>query len=373
MKRLSAIIALCLCLLPLAPSGSAARTPIRVAFISPSPQGEQPFWDEFAAFMQEAARDLGMELEVVYARHRFEVEENADQIAHQEAKPDYLVYMYQATSTRSMLPMLEQTGIKSVIVNTDTIPLERPLVGAPREIYPHWIGHIYPDDHLAGRMLADRLILQGIENGLTDNDRLLHMVGIGGSRDATSGTYRMNGLMQALESHPRAVLDRFVWADWQRDKARTKTLALLDYHPDARVYWAVHGDTALGILDAVEELGIKAGKSFLTGGIGWSADCLRAVREGRLEAAIGGHFMEGAWSLIMIFDYHHGHDFAAPDPTLQSEMRLIDSSNLDTYAPLLDPDNWKKIDFRLFSKTYNPRITEYDFSPDAVVRQLSGN
>jgi len=372
MKRLFALTALCLCLTSFVPPISAAQTPIKVAFLSPGPQGKQPFWTELAAFMQAAADDLGMDLEVVYANHRFEVEENARWIAHRKDRPDYLVYIYQATSTRNMLPMLEEAGIRSVIINTDTIPLERALVGLPREKYAQWIGHIYPDDLLAGRMLADCLIREGIDKGLTDNDRRLHIVGIGGSRDTTSGTYRMDGLLQALGDNPRAVLDRFVWADWEREKARVKTLALLDYHPDARVYWAVHDHTALGILDAVEGLGIKAGKNFLTGGIGWSAECIEAVRDGRMEAAIGGHFMDGAWALIMILDYHNGHDFAAPDPVLKSEMRLLDRTNLDKYLPLLDRDNWKKIDFKRFTRTHNPRLRQYEFNPDAVVRQLNG-
>ena len=40
-----------------------------------------------------------------------------------------------------------------------------------------------------------------------------------------------------------------------------------------------------------------------------------ALRSGRLAALAGGHFMSGAWVLVMLYDYHHGHDFA--DESLQ--------------------------------------------------------
>ena len=52
-------------------------------------------------------------------------------------------------------------------------------------------------------------------------------------------------------------------------------------------------------------------------------------------------------------------------------MRLIDKGNLKTYLPVLDRANWEKIDFKRFTRTHNKRLTKYDFSPEAVARQLA--
>ncbi|MBG0790560.1 MAG: ABC transporter substrate-binding protein [Desulfovibrionaceae bacterium] len=372
MKRLPALLTLCLCLLFAAAPALAEEAPPKVLFLTPSQPGENSFWARFTDFMRVAADDLGIELEVVYSKDRFSVVDNARRAIYRPAPPDYVVFIYQAKNSLDMLDMLDRADIKSVICNTDVIAAERNAAGSPRGRHKNWIGHLFPDDILAGRMLADRLIKRGFELGLTDNDGVLHLPGIGGSRDTTSGLHRKKGLEQAINRTPKVFLERYVWTDWTRDTARTKTLRLLDMYPDCRVFWSIHDETALGTLDAADAKGFHPRKNFLAGGVGWAEEGLDAVRDGRLEALVGGHFMDGAWSLIMIFDYHNGHDFADPLPTLHSEMRLLDQDNVDDYLPLLDRANWKRIDFGQFTKTRNPRRTRYDFNPDAVLRQLNG-
>jgi hypothetical protein len=53
-------------------------------------------------------------------------------------------------------------------------------------------------------------------------------------------------------------------------------------------------------------------------------------------------------------------------------MCCIDLGNLDAYLPVLDQDNWKRIDFKRFTKTFTPGLAAYDFTPEAVLRQLAG-
>ena len=347
-----------------------ARSP-SVTFVSPSKSSKRPFWNDFIAFMKVAAKNLRINLTVHEADNRFEVNDIVRKTLFSPARPDYLVHIYQANTTIATLNMVHDAGVKTLIVNTDVVDNERAMAGAPRGIYPSWIGHLYPDDTAAGRMLAKRLIHKAKQMHLRGADGKIHIVGLGGNLTATSSLHRKAGLFEAVTEEPDVVVDQFVLAYWERKIAHDKTTKLLSLYPEAKVFWAINDHTATGVLDAMGETCAMPGKDILTGGIDWSPRCVEKVLDGSMVTTIGGHFMEGAWALILLLDYHNGHDFAQPTPTLNSEMRIIDSDTADKFLPVLDRDNWPSIDFRQLSKTYNPELEQYDFSPDAVARQLS--
>lgn len=351
-------------------TAQAADRPIRVTFLTPSPTSTRPFWRDYVAFMKVAATSLGMDLTVVEATNRFEVVDNAAVAISSTQPPDYLVYIYHAETTLTILQLTEKTGIKSLIVNTGVVPQEKATAGAPREKYPLWIGHITPDDFLASRQLAQRLIDRATQLGLYAQDNALHMIGVGGDLLATASMYREDGLRSVLGDNPDVILERFVRANWSREIARDKTLKLLTMYPDVSVCWAVHDNTARGVIEAIKESGAVPGKDILTGGIDWSREGIEAVRRGDMEASIGGHFMGGGWALILIYDYAHGIDFASTGVVIKSQMRLIDQNSLQHYLPAIEARNWQQIDFKRFSKSGNPDLIDYDFSPDAVVKAL---
>jgi len=349
----------------------AADKPLRVTFLSPSVLETHPFWSDYAAFMEAAANSLGIDLTLVETKDRYEVEDTARQILSTPDKPDYLVYIYQAKNTQSVLEMAENVGVKSFITNTDVLPAERYKVDYPRGKFRHWIGHIFPDDDLAGRHLAESLLDKAVERKMVASDGKLHIIGIGGNLDSTASLYRETGLRKALVESPDAVLDHYVLADWSSEIAHDKAIHLFEIFPKANVYWAASDGISLGVLRAKKESGAFLGQDFLTGGINWSPEGVEAVQSGKMEATVGGHFTEGAWVLTLIYDYHHGKDFANPDATFRSQMGLINQDNVQSYLPFLDRDNWKKIDFKRFSKVLNPKLKEYDFSPEAFMLELA--
>ncbi len=349
----------------------AGSEPIRVAFLSPSAVKLHPFWNNYLAFMTMAAESLGIDLTVWEAGNRFEVVDNARKALGQPVKPEYLVYIYFAENTMQIMAMAEKAGVKSVLVNTDIVPNERNIVGKPRGKFSHWIGHIYPDDASASRQLTKLLLSKALELNLDAPDGLIHVVGAGADRATTASMYRESGLREVVGAGHGVLLDRFVQCHWKRKVARQKTKVLLELYPQAKVFWAASDAMALGVCDAMQAAGKMPGKDFLTGGIDWSSDGIDAVKNGTMEATIGGHFMDGAWALLLIHDYHNGRDFADLGATIKSHMRILNKENMDTYLPVLDRKNWKKIDFKRMSKFLNQELKEYDFSPDVIVRELA--
>jgi len=349
---------------------SWATPPISVTFIAPAPLSSVPFWDDYVDFMGAAASDLGIDLSVLGAESRFEEAENVAKALLVQPKPDYLVHIYQAGSSISQLEMADKAGVKTVIVNTSVVDQDREVVRLPRDKFPLWIGHIYPDDTEAGYQLMDLLIEKAKTMKLYADDNKIHAVGIGGNLFATSSLHREEGMRKSIKDHPDVLLERYVLAQWDSNLACGKTMKLLELYPKTKIVWAVNDHTAMGALHAMAAKGIKAGEDVLTGGIDWSPESIKAIKDGRMVASIGGHFMEGAWALIMILDYHNGHDFAAPNPTLRSHMTVINEKNINVYSVVLDRTDWGRIDFKRLSKTYNPNLKEYKFSPEEILDQL---
>ena len=89
---------------------------------------------------------------------------------------------------------------------------------------------------------------------------------------------------------------------------------------------------------------------------------MQAVIDGRIEALAGGHFMAGAWALVMIYDHAHGHDFRGEGLELDVPMfALFDAALARKYVARFGA-GFPALDFRAFSKTLNPRRRHYDFA-----------
>jgi hypothetical protein len=165
-----------------------------------------------------------------------------------------------------------------------------------------------------------------------------------------------------------ALLLQVVSADWSFEEAARKTPLLLRRYPEATVIWTASDAMALGALDSLEPLGREPGTDILVGGANWEPLALDAVRRGELVATVDGHFLEGAWVMVLLHDHHHGLDFARERVEWRSEMLLINRENqARCLAFLEDSRKWETVDFRAFSKAENPGLSRYTFSFEALL------
>jgi hypothetical protein len=105
------------------------------------------------------------------------------------------------------------------------------------------------------------------------------------------------------------------------------------------------------------------------GGFDWNPASLNAIADGRLSASMFGHFLEGAWALILVHDYHYGIDFAnEPGVRLSTPLSIINADNYGQYKVLLQKDGWEAIDFRRFSKKYHQELKTYNFNINQFIK-----
>jgi hypothetical protein len=73
--------------------------------------------------------------------------------------------------------------------------------------------------------------------------------------------------------------------------------------------------------------------------------------------------------MVILRDYHDGRDFAEEDVRLQFPMGAINLQIARRFSEIGKVD-WRQVDFTRFSKTRDPAVTRYNFTPDAVLSQI---
>lgn len=340
----------------------------KAAFIRPNVSDR--FWDVTEDAMRAACRDLGVELDV----HRidqdaFRIVQKAQQLADAPDKPDVVFFEAWSVSTLQTIRILDEAGIDSFTFNTVFDDKTMARVGGPREKYKHWIGSIHPDDYEAGKIIAERLYQEAQARGLLSRNKVQFLAIEGEKRVSPSGI-RLAGLRGVIEAHKDARLLDTKEGYWGKDEAQKAALSLLREHAGVNVIWAVNDSTAMGAVEALEEAGFMPGKDVLVAGIDWVPEVFDYIRGGRIQFSLGGHFMEGAWAVVLAYDYKNGHDFAPEEGVdITSPWYVIDQGNAGLYADKLEHMDFDHIDFKALSKVHNPALQAYDFNVLALIQE----
>jgi ABC-type sugar transport system substrate-binding protein len=338
-----------------------------VFFINPG-RSDEPYWVGASQGMQMAARSLGITLDIHYAeRSPARVLEIAKEVTGRVDKPAYLVYPNEYGLGGEVLKLASAAGIKTFFAYS-TLPEAE--YGKPRERYSKWIGSLVPDVEEAGFLTSRALITRGLADRRVAPDGKLHLLIIAGDKSTPSSVLRTQGALRAAKREPAVIIDEIIYADFDQQKAREGAADAFQAHRDAKLVWAGSDLMALGAMEALEKQGRVAGRDVLFSAINTSRQAMQSVQNGRLAVLAGGHFMAGAWALVMIDDYHRGKDFANEGLTLTKPMFVLFTPDLaKRYLAQFD-SGLKTADFRIFSKATNANIGRYDFRFDRLLRQV---
>ncbi|MEJ6006873.1 ABC transporter substrate-binding protein [Paucibacter sp. AS339] len=362
--------ALLLLLLPcMAPWANA----LNVALINPG-RSNEAFWVSASQATQAAADSLGVKLEVLYAeREPARALLIAQQIAQRPSgqRPDYVILVNEKGTLVESAQTLGAAGIKTFAAYSALLPQER-AQWAPRKGLPLLIGSLEPRGRDAGYLTARALIQQALAEKRLPSGGRLQMLAIAGDRSTPGSIQRNEGLRQAVAEFPQVELKQAAFADWRRDQARDKMHALSQRHPNAQLLWTASDQMAFGAIDAMEAQGRKPGRDLLLSSINTSTEALQARMDGRFSALAGGHFMTGAWALVMIYDHAHGRDFSDEGLEQVRPMFMLFSPAqaaqfLSRFGQGQSPD-LSKLDFRPYSKHLNPQLKRYSFGIDAWLK-----
>jgi ABC-type sugar transport system substrate-binding protein len=346
---------------------SLAQT--KVTFINPG-KSTEGFWVAVSSFMEASAEDLDLDFEVIYAERNFlKAVTIMKDLAARSQKPDYVVIVNEKLVAPKLLKVAEDNGIKTFMILNGLNEQQMKAEGAPRAKNSQWLGSLIPNNVEAGYLIADSLI-KTAKKAKGDN---LKLVAIAGNRATPASVQRVEGMKKALKENPTVKLSQTLYAEWDQNKSYTITAGMLSRYKDIDIIWAVNDPIAFGALKAVEEKGLKPGDDIYVGGLNWSPEALKKIKNDEMVCTVGGHFMVGGWSLVILKDHAEGRDFAKEEGDTELKVNvfgLIDKTNVDGYAQHFGDSNWSKIDFKKFSKHYNSSVDKYNFSLEKILEQF---
>lgn len=327
-----------------------------VLFLNPGFSTE-PFWVGYSDFMQAAADDLGMQLEVVYGeRDPQRVLASARAVLKRAQQPDYLIFVNEMFTAPELLRLFANSPVKLFSLHSTLTAEQLQLVGGSREQYQNWIGSLIPDDEQAGYWMAKGLIakLKGQPG---------EMLAFAGVRHTPSSTLREDGLKRALQEHPEIKLQQVLHGEWRRQRAYEQAQLVLPRNPNVRLIWSANDEMAFGVMRAAEELGKQPGQDMFYSALNNSDEVLNARVSGRVSVLAAGHFTLGGWAMVMLHDYHRGFDFAerGGKDRVDELFSLLDQEQAAHLQRQLKVPGYG-LDFRTFSAVYNRHITDYNFS-----------
>lgn len=326
------------------------------------------FWGRVHDLTVAAAKDLNLKFEVYYAEENYvRLKQQVSKVLQNpELRPDGIIFHNYKLTGEQILKQAEAFGVKSIIFNAG---LQEEKGYQPRIEYKHWVGEILPDDGFAGAELLRYLTRKA--HTLKTNRSTEGVVAMAGNPSSAAYQARARGLLAEIEKHPELEFRQFVPADWSRDTAKKQIPVINKRYPDNRIYWAANDNMALGLLDGAKAMGLTPGRDFVTGGIDWLPEALEQVASGRMETSVGGHFVEGMWALILLYDYLNGYDFADEHGArLSTKMLALTKENLAVFGDIgftFSEDELDKVDFSRLSKTDNPELEAYPLNIGALL------
>jgi ABC-type sugar transport system substrate-binding protein len=348
---------------------------MRVAFINPgfsdvhNPTGG--FWLSVSSFMKAAADDLDIDLEILYCdRNHVKMRRVARNVILRTAPPDYLIVVNEKLSAEPIVKEADKAGVKVFLILNRFEGDQHERMGDPRSIYKNWIGSLIPDNRFAGYQIAKLVIDRMTAAGITASDGRFHMIGLSGDYVTQASVERVEGLKQAVSEYPNVDLKQVIPCNWSNDEARQKTIQMLKRYPQTGAIWGANDPIALGALEGAATAGKTPGKDIFLGGLNWDPPCLAKVQSGEIVTSVGGHFMTGGWALVLLYDYHHGRDFAEEGTRLQQKIfAALHNGNILHYRKEFEGRDWGRVDFTKYSKVLNPDVGNYEFGVEEILAQ----
>lgn len=337
-----------------------------VVFLNPGSSNET-FWVSYSQFMQAAAKELGLDLQIHYAeRNPDRTLEQARTALQGARRPDYLLLVNERYVAPEIFRLAEGSGVKLFVVNSPLTADQQRLLSERQSASPELIGSMVANDEEAGYQMLKALIRK---HGPVASGQRIDLLAFSGLKVTPAAQWREQGLRRALAEHPEVRLRQVVSGEWSRQRAYEQASQLLKRYPKTALVWSANDEMALGAMQAFQEQQRQPGKDVLFSAINTSPQALQALLDGRLSTLFGGHFTLGGWAMVVVHDHALGIDvkrMGGPDwqlalfqslTKLQAQ-RLLNASASQDYG----------VDFRRLSAQGQADGYRYPFGLQLLMR-----
>lgn len=307
------------------------------------------FWNNYIDFMKKGAKELGVTLVVLNADNK--PDQMVKSLEDLVARPvDGIIFTpYWATAAKG-LSLAKDADIPVIL--TDSYPDFAPQTAR----FPNYKAFVGPSDQDAGRQMAEALFA-----AMTPDAGGKKVIGVvNGTAGTSVAIDRRKGLGDALKDHPEVVVAGEVDGNFVRDTSQTVFESLYQGHPDITGVWAANGGTATGVMTALKNAGKKPGKDVMVVAMDLNPENVEAVKNGDLLFDIGGHWLQGGFALVMLFDDIKGKAVQTSQDNVKLKLLPLTKDKTAQFDADF-PGGVPPYDFKAHSQVFSPSATPASF------------
>lgn len=311
-------------------SGSGGNYTVGVSY----PTSNSPFWKAYMDFVDDGAAQLGVSINAV-AANGDEQKQLADVQNLISQGVDGLIITPTSTAVASqLLKTAADAGVEVVV--TDRYPGFEP----GEDGKPDYTAFIGPNDELAGENIAKALIDAGSPD-------ILALGGVPGS-SVTEG--RKTGLENAIAGNGKLI--QYQAGDGEAQENGLQAFEnLLQANPSgsANGVWCYNDNLCLGAIKAAQNAGRADEYTF--GGMDLTPEAITAIENDSYYVSFGGHWLQGGFGLVMLYDKLEGQ--APKTPIVKLDLLEVNKNNVANFKEQYI-DNPPEYDFKDLSQVTNP-------------------
>ncbi len=320
--------------------GKKAAKKVKIGAIVPTLNAQ--FWNNYVDFMKKGAQELDLDLVVLNCDNKADLlPKHVEDLVSQGV--DGLIVVPYWAGDRKTLRDSKTANIP--LIFTDVYSTVQPQTPE----YPNYIAFVGPSDEDAGYRMAKALFNEMQPNA--DGKKVIGWV------EGTPGTSvaidRNKGLERALKEHQEVVVAGKVNGNFVRDESQTAFESLYQGHPDIKGVWAANGGTATGVITAIKNAGKVPGKDILVVGMDLNQENVVAVKNGDLLFDIGGHWLQGGFALVLMYDWLNGFKVPQNQANIKLGLLPLTKDKVDLFEKNY-PNGVPAYDFKAHSKKYTP-------------------
>jgi len=305
------------------------------------PTLDAQFWNSYVEFMQKGADELGVDLVVLNADNKPDqmIKGLEDLVA--QGVDGIIFTPYWATAVPG-LTMARDANIP--VIMTDSYA-DFPPQDA---LFPNYLAFVGPSDRDAGRQMAEALF--AAITPAADGKKYIAVVN--GTAGTSVAIDRRAGLQDALDANPDVVVVGEVDGNFVRDTSQTVFESLWQGNPNIQGVWAANGGTATGVMAAITSAGKTPGTDIPVVAMDLNPENVDAVEKGELLFDIGGHWLQGGFALVLMYDHLNGHPIPADVANVKLDLLPLTQDRVAQFRSDF-PGGVPVYDFKARSKTYN--------------------
>jgi ABC-type sugar transport system substrate-binding protein len=309
-----------------------------------------PFWQRYVGFVNQVAEQLGVKVNIVDCQNQEAKQlQDIENLIASGAK-ELIVTPQTAQVGPTIIAKARAAGIPIVITD------RWPGIDPSQYDWDGFVGFIGPDDVDTGYKIAKAIA----DAGKTS------IVALNGVHGASVAEGRYAGLAKDLKEDSKLKLLDVQWVGETSDLGmQTMENYLAAYGDKIEGVWDYNDALATGAVKALRDAGKSdalLSRKIVVAGMDLNPDAVDLIKQGYYYTSFGGHWLQGGFGLIMLYDYIHGKKPEAQYRVVRLKLMQVTKENVDKFSAQF-VDHPPSIDARKLSRTLNPAASgQYFFN-----------